>query len=419
MNKIIPHLWYDKEAKEAALFYISLFEDSRLLDITVWEGTPSGDAETVNFQLAGQPFSAISAGPFFKFNPSISLMVACYSVDEVNDKWKALSVRGSALMPLGEYPFSKWYGWIQDRYGLSWQLMLVDQGQGAQKISQKITPNMLFSNTANGKAEAAVKYYTEVFENSEIDTISRYGPGEAQSAQAQVNFSSFKLCGINFSAMDHGYDVDFTFNEAFSLMVLCQNQKEIDYYWEKLSAVPEAEQCGWLKDQFGVSWQIVPVNLQELLSQGSKEGKEEIYKIFLKMKKIDIAALEKARMELDNKGLQSSTFRTDKAWTEQEINDLFQNLAGGSGGSVFRAKGFLNTPSGKVKVNYLYGRGEIEPSSYEGPGIVVIIGKDLSEGMLQLLLPSGSTGSAGSCGQTPCSSQKSCWNNCLFQSRKN
>jgi predicted 3-demethylubiquinone-9 3-methyltransferase (glyoxalase superfamily) len=291
MQKIVLHLWYDKEAKEAAMFYISLFEQSKLVNTTILGGTPSGDAELVNFELAGQAFSAISAGPYFKFNPSISLMVACTSVDEVNTKWKALSEGGTELMPLGEYPFSKRYGWIQDRYGLSWQLMLVDEDQ----VLQKITPNMLFSNSACGKAEEAVNYYTEVFKGSEIKMISKYGEGEAMSSKAKVNFAAFKLGGMDFSAMDNAFDADFNFNEAFSLMVNCKDQAEIDYYWDKLSAVPEAEQCGWVKDRFGVSWQIVPSNLDDVMFHGSEDEVQRVTEAFLKMKKFDLEALERAR----------------------------------------------------------------------------------------------------------------------------
>src|SRR5690606_15110882 len=114
MQKIVPHLWYDKEAKEAASFYLSLFENSKLLSVNVLENTPSGDAELVSFELAGQQFQAISAGPYFKFNPSISLMVACESEEEVNTLWEALVEGGTELMPLGEYPFSKRYAWVQD-----------------------------------------------------------------------------------------------------------------------------------------------------------------------------------------------------------------------------------------------------------------------------------------------------------------
>ncbi|WP_291637710.1 VOC family protein [Clostridium sp.] len=298
MQKIVPHLWYDKEAKEAAEFYISLFDQSKLLNVTVIGDTPSGDAEIVNFELAGQPFAAISAGPYFKLNPSISLMVACNSLEEVNIKWKALSEGGTELMPLGEYPFSKWYGWIQDRYGLSWQLMLVDSGLTVQKI----TSNLLFSNDACGKVEEAVKYYTEVFENSEIGIISKYGSGEAKSLKAKINYAAFKLCGVDFSAMDNGNDADFNFNEAFSLIVNCKDQKEIDYYWGKLSAVPEAEQCGWVKDQFGVSWQIVPSNMEEILSKGTKEEIQRVTEAFLKMKKFDLNALEQARLGINEGG---------------------------------------------------------------------------------------------------------------------
>lgn len=291
MQKIVPHLWYDKEAKEAALFYISLFDRSKLLNVTVIENTPSGDAEIVSFELAGQQFEAISAGSYFKFNPSISLMVACYSVEEVNTKWKVLSEGGTELMPLAEYPFSKWYGWIQDRYGLSWQLMLIGNGQTLQKI----TPNLLFSNDSCGKAEEAVKYYIEIFKDSEEGIINRYGVGEAVSSKAKVNYAAFKLFGVDFSAMDNAFDVDFNFNEAFSLIVNCKDQREIDYFWDKLSAIPEAEQCGWIKDKFGISWQIVPENMSEILFNGSRDEIQRVTEDFLKMKKFDLDALEKAR----------------------------------------------------------------------------------------------------------------------------
>lgn len=292
MQKIVPHLWYDKEAKEAALFYMSLFDRSKLLNATVLEDTPSGDAELVSFELDGQEFMAISAGPYFSFNPSISLMVACYSIEEINTKWNALIAGGSELMPLGEYPFSKWYGWVQDRYGLSWQLMLAEGEQTAQKI----TPNLLFSNDVCGKAEEAVKFYTEVFEDAGIKLISKYGEDEAESPKAKVNYAGFKLSGIDFSAMDNAFDVDFSFNESFSFVVNCKDQKEIDYFWDKLSAVPEAEQCGWIKDKFGVSWQITPENMDELLNSGSREEIRRVTEAFLKMKKLDIDTLEKARL---------------------------------------------------------------------------------------------------------------------------
>ena len=193
-------------------------------------------------------------------------------------------------MPLGEYSFSKLYSWVQDRYGLSWQLMLTDHEQSVQKI----TPNLLFSNESCGKAEEAVRYYTEVFENSEIGIISRYKEGEAESPKAKINYAAFKLDGIAFSAMDNGFDSDFGFNEAVSLIINCEDQKEIDYFWDKLSAVPEAEQCGWVKDKFGVSWQIIPTMMDEMMKSSDREKLQRVTKAFLKMKKFDLDALQKA-----------------------------------------------------------------------------------------------------------------------------
>lgn len=150
MLKIVPHLWYDKEAKEAAEFYVSVFPNSKISSIKTLHNTPSGDTDVVSFKLNGQPFMAISAGPLFKFN------------------------------------------------------------------------------------------------------------------------------------------------EAISFIVYCKDQKEIDYYWEKLSAVPESEQCGWLKDKYGLSWQIVPKDMDEMMTKGTPEQIDRVTQTFLPMKKLDIAELQKA-----------------------------------------------------------------------------------------------------------------------------
>jgi len=296
MQKIVPHLWYDKEAKEAALFYISLFEQSKLVYTKVIKNPPPfSDSEIVSFELAGQKFIAISAGDYYKLNSAISLMVACSTSEELDKLWEALSEGGTELMPLGEYPFCKRYAWVQDRYGLSWQLMLVEEGQKVQKI----TPNLLFSDGVCGKTEEAIKYYAEVFENSEIGKISRYGEGEAVSSKAKVNYAAFKLDGYALSAMDNGYDVDFTFNEAFSFIINCKDQKEIDYFWDKLSAVPEAESCGWCKDKFGVSWQVLPSDWEEILFDGTEEQVQRVNEAVLNMKKFDLEVLRKVKLGID------------------------------------------------------------------------------------------------------------------------
>ncbi|MDF2937447.1 MAG: hypothetical protein K0Q90_2820 [Paenibacillaceae bacterium] len=290
MHKIIPHLWYDTQAKEAARLYTGLFPGSRITSTTTLSDTPSGDAQTVSFELAGLPFQAISAGPYFSLNPSISFMVSCSAAEEVDALWNVLADGGQTLMPLGEYPFSRRYGWVQDRYGLTWQLMQL----GEEQVQQVITPNLLFSGDVCGQAEEAARFYAEVFPDSSVGLVSRYGEGEAPVAQAKANFISFTLCGQSFTAMDNGHDAGFGFNEALSFMVQCKDQAEIDYYWDKLSAVPEAEQCGWLKDKYGLSWQIVPEQLDRMMAEGTSEEIKRVTKAFLGMKKFDLAALQAA-----------------------------------------------------------------------------------------------------------------------------
>ena len=291
MPRIVPHLWFDTQAVEAAQMYTSIFSDAEITGRVVLEGTPGQDSESVSFRLAGQDFAAINAGPYFQFNPSISLMVQCRTKEEVNAKWDVLAVGGMPLMPLDGYPFSQWYGWIQDRYGLTWQLIVAED----EAIDQQILPSFLFSHTVCGLAEEAIEYYVSVFPQSELKFISKYGPGEGHVDQAKVNFAQFSLAGMDFVALDNGTGGEFSFNEAFSFIVNCSSQEEIDYFWHKLSAVPEAEQCGWLKDKYGVSWQIVPEGFDDLLQKSSPEERSRMIQAFLGMKKIDLAAMDRAR----------------------------------------------------------------------------------------------------------------------------
>jgi predicted 3-demethylubiquinone-9 3-methyltransferase (glyoxalase superfamily) len=288
-QKIIPHLWFDREAYEAATFYTGIFHRSEISEVTTLKDTPSGDAETVRFELAGTSFAAISAGPYFQFNPSVSFMVLCPDKLRISELWRLLINGGGALMPLQAYPFSPWYGWLRDKYGVTWQLMLDE----TVKMEQ-IKMSFLFSGSACGMAEAAADRYTSLFSNSEKRFVNYYGAGEAEAPEAKANYIDFVLAGQPFVAMDNGYTVDFEFNEAISLMVLCEDQAEIDNYWHALSAVPEAEQCGWLKDRFGMSWQIVPVSMDKWMRQGTPEEIARITQCFLKMKKLDIAAIEAA-----------------------------------------------------------------------------------------------------------------------------
>jgi predicted 3-demethylubiquinone-9 3-methyltransferase (glyoxalase superfamily) len=296
-QKISPHLWFDKEAKEAAEFYCSVFPDSKITNIAMLHDTPSGDCDVVSFELWGYSFMAISAGPLFKFNPSISFFV---NFDPSRDKdakqqldamWAKLSAGGTVLMPLDKYPFSERYGWLEDKYGVSWQLILTNP-EGEER--PPIIPSLLFVGDVCGQAEEATDFYLSVFKDSKRGTIARYPEGMAPDKEGTMMFTDFQLLGQWFAAMDSAQEHHFTFNEAVSLMVTCDTQDEIDDYWEKLSAVPEAEQCGWLKDKYGVSWQIVPTALDEMMGKGTPEQINRVTQAFLKMKKFDIESLKQA-----------------------------------------------------------------------------------------------------------------------------
>lgn len=288
MEKITPHLWFDNNAEEAAEFYTSIFKDSKLKNVTTLHNTPSGTVEIFTVEVLGQEFTLISAGPLFKFNPSVSFLVACSTKEEVDGLWKKLSEGGTALMDLGEYPFSEKYGWMQDKYGLSWQIMFM----GDHKVKHRIIPTLMFVGKQYGKAEEAINFYSSVFGNARVGDILRYSKGEEPDKEGTVKHASFMLEDQDFAAMDSAREHNFAFNEAISFMVHCNTQKEIDYYWEKLSTYPEAEQCGWLKDKYGLSWQIVPNIMDEMLKDSDEKKIARVTEAFLQMKKLDIAKLK-------------------------------------------------------------------------------------------------------------------------------
>ncbi len=278
-NNIHPCIWYDGNAKTAAEFYCTLFPNSKIT-----ADTPM----VVNFEMACQKFMGLNGGPNFKTNPSISFFIICDSDQEINELWKKLSENGKIMMPLDKYDWSERYGFLEDKFGLSWQLMKGNYSD----VNQKITPSFLFTGNKYGKAEEAVKFYTALFPSSSITGILLYGEGEEQAA-GNVKHSQFILDDKVFMAMDGPGSHDFGFNEAISFVVECSNQEEIDFYWNKLIADGgEESMCGWLKDKFGVSWQIVPSILGKLMSDPAKAPK--VIEAFLKMKKFVIADLEKS-----------------------------------------------------------------------------------------------------------------------------
>lgn len=297
MQKIIPHLWFDTQAKEASAFYCSIFPNSKVTSSTVLHDTPSGDCDVMTFNLNGHDFIAISAGPAFTFNQSISFMLNFdpaqdeQAAEHLQELWDKLADGGTPLMPLQEYPFSKQYGWIRDKYGVGWQLILSDPEGDPRPF---IVPSLLFSGPITNKAEEAMQFYLSVFNNDRPGIVARYEEDTGPAKKGSLMFADMMLEGQWFAIMDSGVEQPDVFNEAISLLINCDTQEDIDYYWEKLSAVPEAEQCGWLKDKYGVSWQVSPTNLGDLLSSGTPEQIARVTQAFLKMKKIDLTQLEAA-----------------------------------------------------------------------------------------------------------------------------
>jgi predicted 3-demethylubiquinone-9 3-methyltransferase (glyoxalase superfamily) len=232
----------------------------------------------------------ISAGPYFKFTPAISFLVSCSTQNEVEFLYGKFTEGGNVLMELDSYPFSKKYAWVMDKYGLSWQIMYTEDTQ----LKQKFTPTLMFVGEQCGKAEEAIRFYTSLFKDSKVDFILRYGEESLPDKPDTIQHAQFTLENQGFAAMDSAYEHGFTFNEAISFVVNCDSQEELDYYWEKLSAVPEAEQCGWLKDKYGLSWQITPSIMNDMMKTADSKKLAQVTEAFLNMKKFDIAKLLEA-----------------------------------------------------------------------------------------------------------------------------
>lgn len=277
-NPIYPCLWFDGKAKEAAEFYCSVFKDSKIT---------TENPMVVTFASSGQKFMCLNGGPQFQMNPSASFFVVCETEAEIDAAWNILSEEGSILMALDKYEWSEKYGWVQDKLGVSWQLSF---GKMAE-VGQKFTPTLMFTENVHGKAEEAINFYTSIFKNSDIIGILRYGEDDHDVA-GTVKHAQFRLNNNVFMAMDSGLAKGFGFNEALSFVVECENQQEIDYFWGKLTDGGEESRCGWLKDKYGVSWQIIPTILDKLMNDSQKAPR--VVQAFMQMKKFNIDALLKA-----------------------------------------------------------------------------------------------------------------------------
>lgn len=276
-NSIYPCIWCDNNAREMADFYSSVFPETHLLE---------ENPVVVMLEMFGQKLMLLNGGDIFRPTPSISLMFLTRSETEVEEIWHQLSVDGMMMMPLDSYPFSPKYGWVEDKYGVSWQLYTA---QDPSHIVQKIVPTLMFTGALNGRATEAAELYTSLFPHSEMLGIMHY---DAQSGEPETNVQhgEFMLDDYLLMMMDSGYDHQFNFTEGLSLVVECNDQEEIDKYWNTLTSDGgEESQCGWLKDRYGISWQIVPYKLAKWMELSPK-----VMEIILTMNKLDINKLQEA-----------------------------------------------------------------------------------------------------------------------------
>lgn len=264
-QRISPMVWFDHQAEEAAKFYTSIFPNSKIChkNLDKVEGNnlhhkSEGAPISVTFELDGFKFAAVDGGLHLKLNPSISFFVTYDSLNQIDAVWDQLAEGATILMPLDRYKWSNKYGWLEDRYGISWQISL---GNTKDTNGHNIIPFFTFVKEHHGQAEEAIKFYTSIFRSSLLDGIRRYGSEAFPEREGTVEHAQFILAGQTFMAMDSALEHPFTFNEAISLIVSCDTQEEIAYYQEKLSegADSRAENSyGLLKDKFGVSWRLLP-----------------------------------------------------------------------------------------------------------------------------------------------------------------
>lgn len=276
-HEMIHSLWFDGKAHEAAAYYKSIFPDFTAI---------SENPLAVNYRMGGRRFMHLNGGPGFPINSSISFFVNLEEEEEIQQIWDKLSEGGQVLMPLNTYPWSPKYGWCADRYGVNWQLMKNHTSRTA------VLPALMFCQENSGKAEEAIRFYTSLFPNSSIIELSRYEKGEPD-VEGNIKYAQFELNQLPFTAMDSSGPHAFTFSEGVSFIVTVDTQEEIDFYWNSLIGTKgSAGKCGWLKDAYGLSWQVVPSCLGKFMSNPATAPKATY--AFLQMSKFDIAALEKA-----------------------------------------------------------------------------------------------------------------------------
>lgn len=278
-NSIYPCLTLKGKVAEAAGFYINTFGEGKIVQTSPF---------VILIELSGQKMMLLNDGPSSLPNGSVSFMVISETAEETEQYWNKLIDGGQIFMPLDSYDWSTKYGWVQDKYGVSWQLYTGSKDD----TPQKFCPTLMFTGANAGKAAEAVHFYTGLFPKSHIEGIMEYEEGDGDTP-GLVKHAQFVINDFIAMAMDSSAEHGFDFNDAISLVVNCDTQEEIDRYWNQLTANGGYEvACGWLTDKYGISWQIVPKVLGKLMTD--PERGQRAMNAMMKMKKLIIADLENA-----------------------------------------------------------------------------------------------------------------------------
>ncbi|WP_298041259.1 VOC family protein [uncultured Microbacterium sp.] len=296
-QKIVPNIWCTRNADEAGEFYADALPRTTAetsarypMELPDWQAEFAGRTLTVDVSIDGFQITLINAGDEFSPNPSMSFMLNFDplmfdgSADDaraaLDETWARLAEGGRIIMALDAYPFSPHYGWVEDRFGVSWQLLLTNPEGEPRPF---VIPQLMFCGPVQNRSREAASFYSGVLPGSGVGFIAEHRVQTGPAEPGTVMFGEFRLAGQWFSMMDSAIALDYTFTPGISLEVRCADQAEIDEYWDALSAVPEAEQCGWLTDRYGLSWQIVPETMGALMERPGA------YEKMMEMKKLVIA----------------------------------------------------------------------------------------------------------------------------------
>lgn len=280
-KQLTPCLWFDNRAQEAAAFYCKHLANTKIR---------SQSPIVTEISVSGQNVVLLDGGPKYQPNASISFFYICEGNENIDEIWKAFAKDGEILMPLDKYDWAERYGWVNDKYGISWQF---STGK-IEDVGQKLTPCLMFTGKQYGRAEEAMNHYSSIFGDFKLDGILRLGENEQPDELGKVKHAQLSLDGNKFMFMDSAQPHNVKFSEGVSLTIHCDTQEEIDYYWEQLTEGGQESMCGWLKDKFGVSWQVVPNIINQLMNDPAKAGKAA--KAFMEMRKFDIEKIVQASL---------------------------------------------------------------------------------------------------------------------------